>query len=232
MKPFSIIVGYRASDRAIGANGKLPWHIPKDMDFFRKITTTTETLTYKNAVIMGRNTFEGMDRNPLPGRINFVFTSSEMVNFPDRNIWHISDSSSLPNDNIDTIESRRSIFPPLYFVKTLDDALKICHIMAGLEKVFVIGGEQLYRYAIEHPLCEELIVNEFSSQPGEFDIDKIPCDTFFPEIDENEYKIIETNIRVDNNEKMFQNVPISCKNRLFDMSHITIKYKQYIRYTV
>jgi len=220
MKPFSIIVGYRASDRAIGAKGKLPWHIPKDMNFFRKTTTTTEILTHKNVVIMGRNTFESMHCKPLAGRINFVCTSMDMIDMPDMHV---------------------------YFVKTLDDALKICHKMSGIQKVFVIGGEQLYRYAIDHPLCEELIVNEFSkcSHMDEFDIDKIPCDTFFPEIDENEYELILDYISLDSISEIKPTIMfhtdhpsppiVQSHDQLSSVScnfFVKIRYKKYIRTTV
>lgn len=233
MKPFSIIVGYRGSDRAIGMNGKLPWRIDGDMKFFRDTTKTTDIKTRWNAVIMGHNTFKGMDRNPLRGRVNFVCTSENFADFPDRNMWCIHDTTNFDSESI-CLDSndRRNMFPPLYFVKTLEDALKICHAMGDIiEKAFVIGGEQLYRYALQHPLCEELIINEFSSSPGEFDINKISCDTFFPEIDDTEYKLVIDKTLYSNTE-MFENISMSCTNRLFDIALVNIQNKQYMRTTV
>lgn len=54
---------------AIGKDNKLLFRIPKDMEFFKKMTTN-------NVVIMGNNTFKSMGEKPLPNRINVVLTSS------------------------------------------------------------------------------------------------------------------------------------------------------------
>lgn len=48
----------------IGANGKLPWHLPADLKHFK-------TLTLGKPVIMGRKTFESIGK-PLPQRQNIV----------------------------------------------------------------------------------------------------------------------------------------------------------------
>ena len=53
-------------NRVIGKDGKLPWHMPKDMKFFRD-TTKGKT------VIMGRKTYESIGR-PMPNRINIIIT--------------------------------------------------------------------------------------------------------------------------------------------------------------
>jgi dihydrofolate reductase len=54
--------------RAIGRNGKLPWHIPEDLKRFKHLTTG-------HAVLMGRETWQSLGR-PLPGRRNVVLSSS------------------------------------------------------------------------------------------------------------------------------------------------------------
>ena len=58
----------------IGFNGKLPWgSIPGDLARFR-------SLTNKQAVIMGRGTYESSDMPvPLPNRKNFVVSSTLSV---------------------------------------------------------------------------------------------------------------------------------------------------------
>jgi dihydrofolate reductase len=55
-----------ARNRVIGANGKLPWHLPSDLKRFK-------ALTMGHHIIMGRNTFESIDRI-LPGRISVVIS--------------------------------------------------------------------------------------------------------------------------------------------------------------
>ncbi len=53
----------------IGVNGRIPWHLPDDMKWFRQ-------QTLGKPVIMGRKTFESIpDRfRPLPGRHNIVLS--------------------------------------------------------------------------------------------------------------------------------------------------------------
>jgi len=60
------LVAALARNGVIGAQGKLPWHLPEDLRHFKK-------LTLGHAVIMGRRTWESIGR-PLPGRENIVVT--------------------------------------------------------------------------------------------------------------------------------------------------------------
>ena len=61
----SLIVA-RATNGIIGANNRLPWHLPCDLKYFKRITLG-------KPVIMGRKTFESIG-HPLPGRTNIVVT--------------------------------------------------------------------------------------------------------------------------------------------------------------
>jgi len=56
-----------ARDRVIGANNRLPWHLPEDLAHFREVT-------HGHPVIMGRKTWESLPERfrPLPGRRNLV----------------------------------------------------------------------------------------------------------------------------------------------------------------
>lgn len=56
----------QAENRVIGRNNQLPWYLPEDLKYFRKVT-------YGKPVIMGRKTFDSIGR-PLPGRANIVLT--------------------------------------------------------------------------------------------------------------------------------------------------------------
>lgn len=58
-----------ASDEnnVIGNKGKIPWHSPEDMNFFR-------TKTVNNTVVMGWKTFESLGGKPLKNRTNLVLT--------------------------------------------------------------------------------------------------------------------------------------------------------------
>ena len=65
----SLIVAASEND-IIGRDNKLPWHLPKDLKFFKNTT-------WAMPVIMGRKTFESMAGKPLQGRINIVITRNE-----------------------------------------------------------------------------------------------------------------------------------------------------------
>ncbi|MBT5485373.1 MAG: type 3 dihydrofolate reductase [Gammaproteobacteria bacterium] len=60
------LVWAMAQNRIIGRNNNLPWHLPEDLKYFKRITLG-------KPVIMGRKTFESIGK-PLPGRTNIVVT--------------------------------------------------------------------------------------------------------------------------------------------------------------
>lgn len=55
-------------NRVIGAGNRLPWHLPEDFQWFKKMTTG-------QVLIMGRKTFQSIGR-PLPNRTTLVLTRS------------------------------------------------------------------------------------------------------------------------------------------------------------
>ena len=50
----------------IGKDNELPWHLPEDLAYFKK-------MTMGKAMVMGRKTYESIGR-PLPGRLSIVIT--------------------------------------------------------------------------------------------------------------------------------------------------------------
>jgi dihydrofolate reductase len=67
---------------------------------------------------------------------------------------------------------------------SLDDALLYVYFHSQVERVFVIGGAQLYQEALRHPDCHELLVNRII---GDYE-----CDTFFPDIDLADYRLVDS----------------------------------------
>jgi len=61
----SIIVAM-ARNRVIGRDNAMPWHLPAELKYFKRVTMG-------KPIIMGRKTFESIGR-PLPGRHNIVVT--------------------------------------------------------------------------------------------------------------------------------------------------------------
>ncbi len=55
-----------AENGVIGRNNALPWRLPEDLRYFKRVTMG-------KPIIMGRKTFESIGK-PLPGRTNIVIT--------------------------------------------------------------------------------------------------------------------------------------------------------------
>ncbi|WP_347988446.1 dihydrofolate reductase [Methylomonas sp. AM2-LC] len=135
----SLIVAM-ASNRAIGINGQMPWHLSADLKHFKKITLGS-------VVLMGRKTFESIGR-PLPNRTNIIISNT---------IGYQPNGCLVFND--------------------IDSALNHC---ADKPEVFVIGGATLYQamLAQAHFLYLTEIHKHFAG------------DTFFPEIDKKNWRIL------------------------------------------
>lgn len=104
-------------DGGIGLNNCLPWNIDYDLQLFKKITSESNSSLKKNAVIMGRKTWESIPYKPLRNRLNIIITSSHIY-----------------SNNKDVI-----VF------SNIDDAFSYCNNNRDLiSKVFVIGGKSLY----------------------------------------------------------------------------------------
>jgi dihydrofolate reductase len=64
-QPFKAIAAM-SLNRAIGFENRLPWHLPEDFQWFKKMTTGT-------VIVMGRKTFESIGK-PLPNRTTVVLS--------------------------------------------------------------------------------------------------------------------------------------------------------------
>jgi dihydrofolate reductase len=67
VRPFKAIAAM-SLNRVIGSGNKIPWHLPEDFKWFKKLTTG-------QVVVMGRKTFESIGR-PLPNRTTIVVSRS------------------------------------------------------------------------------------------------------------------------------------------------------------
>jgi len=122
MRPIrlNLIVAACKSNQGIGVNGTLPWKIPGDMAFFKRITTQSNEINKQNVVIMGRKTWESIPGKfrPLCGRLNVV-VSTTLQNLPSG----------------------------VRLAKSFDDAIQLLNsddLMDCFESVFIIGGASLY----------------------------------------------------------------------------------------
>lgn len=65
MTHLAVIVAV-ADNGVIGRENSLPWHLPEDLRYFKRVTMG-------KPIVMGRKTFESIGR-PLPGRTNIVIS--------------------------------------------------------------------------------------------------------------------------------------------------------------
>jgi len=67
------IIAAMDSNRLIGNNNQLPWHLPADFAHFKAVTMG-------KPIIMGRKTYESIGK-PLPGRTNIVLSRNPDLAF-------------------------------------------------------------------------------------------------------------------------------------------------------
>ena len=60
------LIAAMGRNREIGLNGRMPWHLPAELQHFKQTTMD-------KAILMGRKTWQAIGR-PLPGRQNIVIT--------------------------------------------------------------------------------------------------------------------------------------------------------------
>jgi dihydrofolate reductase / thymidylate synthase len=126
-RTYQVVVA-ATKEMGIGKNGKLPWRLPTDLKFFKEITTTTSEPAKKNAIVMGRKTWESIPLHfrPLPGRLNVVLTRSST--------FHIAAAAAAEN---------------VVICASMSSALELLAASPYntlIEKIFVIGGGEIYRY--------------------------------------------------------------------------------------
>jgi dihydrofolate reductase len=80
----SLIVAI-AKNRVIGFENKMPWHLPAELAYFKRVTMG-------HPIIMGRKTFESIGR-PLPGRRNIVVSRDHAYTAAGVEIMHSLDAA-------------------------------------------------------------------------------------------------------------------------------------------
>jgi dihydrofolate reductase len=65
------LIAAMGTNRAIGLDGRMPWHLPAELQHFKRTTMG-------KAIVMGRKTWQAIGR-PLPGRQNIVVSRNPGV---------------------------------------------------------------------------------------------------------------------------------------------------------
>lgn len=63
------LIAALSKNQKIGQNNQMPWHIPEDLEYFKRVTNG-------HPILMGRKTFESIGR-PLPNRRNIILTQNK-----------------------------------------------------------------------------------------------------------------------------------------------------------
>ena len=131
-------------ENVIGKNNVMPWYCPADLKYF-KITTTPYPC------IFGKNTFTGMNNQPLKNRINIICSSKHNDEMIDLNYWHAS-----------SIESAIANFK-------------------HYDKIFICGGAQIYKYVLSQDLIDIFYLTKIESPKLQKQIIQNPEQyTYFP----------------------------------------------------
>ena len=131
-------------NRVIGADNRIPWHLPEDFKWFKKLTTG-------QVIVMGRRTFESIGK-PLPNRTTLVLTRSAG---PIPGVRTLSDMSQL--DPADPALAGREIFicggAQLY-----QQALPLCSDLYLTLVKRVVEGDTLFPpFEDQFELIEEIL---------------------------------------------------------------------------
>ena len=178
-KPVSIIVAM-TKNRLIGNGNNLPWHLPEDLKLFKQTTMG-------NIIIMGRKTFESIGK-PLPGRKNFVISTSFFKNKTDETDEnnHCC-SNEMQNSNCtkeyecekENTCTKEYAAGKAYFFKSLEDAVQASFSTEG--NPFIIGGASVYKQAL--PLAKILYISLVKKDYA--------GDSYFPDFNLKEWELTE-----------------------------------------
>jgi len=84
-----------ANNNVIGKDNEIPWYLPADLKYFKKVTTG-------HHIIMGRNCFESIGR-ALPNRTNVIITRDMFYTVSDCLISHsVGEALSIAENNGET----------------------------------------------------------------------------------------------------------------------------------
>lgn len=161
----SIIACISQTNRAIGYQNRLLYHIKCDLTRFRELTTG-------HAIIMGRKTYESLPHGALPHRRNIVVS---------HNLKELEGCEVYPSLT-EAVEAAE---------KAVDAAGKQADAPCPIsnEEIFIIGGESIYRQIL--PEAHKLYLTVVDDTPQQ-------ADAFFPEINAEEWELIEKEMRNEN----------------------------------
>ncbi|KAM0791778.1 hypothetical protein ACM66B_004041 [Microbotryomycetes sp. NB124-2] len=149
--PLTLIVAATASN-AIGRASSLPWRLPKEMAYFARATKQTTRPDARNAVIMGRKSWEGIPNKfkPLAERVNVVVSRQT---------------------NLDLGGAQNTVL-----VSSFEHACTQISQTQAMDRTFLIGGAQLYNQVMSEPSSDVYNLGRILLTRVKTDFDD--CDAF------------------------------------------------------
>ena len=162
------------SNNGIGFQNEIPWFIKNDLKYFANKTKGDG----KNAIIMGRKTWESIPKKPLPSRKNIVL--SHNVEF----------HKNINNHYKDIVEC----------FDTSQKSLNFCQ-QNNYEQIWIIGGTEIYKHFYENyiDIIDIILITKIDKE--------YECDAFFPDISDN-FDMIGCKLTVENDLASKQNVQV------------------------
>ena len=117
-----------AENNVIGKDNQLLWHLPNDLKFFKNTT-------WAMPVIMGRKTFESLEKKPLNGRFNIIITSQKDL---------------------------QPASGKIQIAASIADSIKLAQ-ETDCKEAFVIGGGEIFREFM--PKADKVYLTRVHAQP-------------------------------------------------------------------
>lgn len=150
-------------DWGIARRGKIPWHNPEDLQFFRQ-------KTHGHALIVGRKTFETLREGRLSGRhlgicsrhpVKGAHALSDFLRFAEGFPLRVKIKSDIEAVTKDT---------SAFYGSNLDALLSWAK--SSGQDVYVIGGAEVFKACLG--ICDRVILSHLEGSWG--------CDLFFPSL--------------------------------------------------
>ena len=182
------VVAICSLNQGIGYKGTIPWpYCAEDMRFFRRITTAVRDPSLRNAVLMGRKTWESLPFKPLSKRLNIVLSKTlfdqrrkaekDLVSRNSSGGDNDGDDNNNNDDDDDnvtfSVKDFRICCNNVMLVESLETlSMVLKSLERRIETVWAIGGTAIYEWALSLSTFNRLYLTL---------IDKwYDCDTFFP----------------------------------------------------
>nr|XP_014276536.1 dihydrofolate reductase-like isoform X2 [Halyomorpha halys] len=132
-----------SENMGIGYKGGLPWRLKKEMQYFTDMTSRTINPDKRNAVVMGRKTWESIPPKykPLPNRKNVII------------------STTMKDSSYEDVPVFRSLDEAV-------DGLSKPPLLDVIEDVWIIGGSMLYENIFPWNFHRVTVLKQFSSIVG------------------------------------------------------------------